>query len=447
MKLIAGTDFSELADHAVTVAFSLAQRLGEPFEIVHVLEPPTVMVPELAVPGSDMMMSLTAISDRKLEEFAGEFRGKGVEVTWKTLSGFAEESLPEYAAAQKARLLALGTHGRKGAARLFIGSVAERIVRRAHVPVLIIPGAAEIAKGDPAPDSRPLRVVAGVDASPASDAALTWLRSFAAASPCELSLVHVYWPLRELARFGIEEIVDVHEGKEEVAGLLARELRPRINEMLGGVMAKLLLRPTLGRDSDPLVHEADACKADMLVVGTSQRHDRWGGSMAVAAVRTSKRPVLCVPTVIEGMVRPAGRVRALRTLLVPVDLSEGSRVAIAVAYQMLRASGGVMELLHVVKPSREGVSNARATELERHIGEMLPPDREDHGIVARPHFVESQQPAQAILHAAERFNVDALVLASHRRTGLAQVLGGSVAEHVFRDANKPVMLVPVNGQM
>jgi nucleotide-binding universal stress UspA family protein len=457
MKIIAGTDFSSLADHALESAFALAQRLGDGFEIVHVLEPPAVMLPELAVNGSQMMMSLSQASEQRLETTMARFRGRGVEVSHRTLQGVAEETLPAYAAEQKARLLALGTHGRTGAARFFIGSVTERIVRRAHVPILIVPEKTALRSDDNhAPsDRRPLRVVAGFDVSPASDTALLWLRAFATSTTCDLSLVHVYWPLRELARFGIEEIVDVHEGKDEVVSLLARELRPRINDLLGGVLAKLQLRPTLGRDADPLVHEADAMNADLLVVGTNQRRDRWGGSTAIAAIRASKRPVLCVPTVIEGMDQldaddrggrssPRNRIgRSLRTLLVPVDLSEGSRAAIAVAYQMLRASGGVLELLHVVKPSREGLTPARVSELERHIGELVPADRQEHGIVARPHFAESLEPAQAIVHAAERLRVDALVMASHRRGGIKHALGGSIAEHVFRDANKPVMLVPV----
>jgi nucleotide-binding universal stress UspA family protein len=472
MKIIAGTDFSSLAEHALESAFALAQRLGDSFEIVHVLEPPAVMLPELAVDGSQMMMSLNQASEQRLEATLARYRGRGVEVSHRTLQGVAEETLPGYAAEQKARLLALGTHGRKGAARFFIGSVSERIVRRAHVPILIVPentalrsddgGAATGTSATPAAytmsDRRPLRVVAGFDVSPASDTALLWLRAFATATSCDLSLVHVYWPLRELARFGIEEIVDVHEGKDEVVSLLARELRPRINDLLGGVLAKLQLRPTLGRDADPLVNEAEAMDADLLVVGTNQRRDRWGGSTAIAAIRAAKRPVLCVPTLIEGMDQldaddRAGRGgrrrsvgRALRTLLVPVDLSEGSRAAIAVAYQMLRASGGVLELLHVVRPTRDGLSAARVSELERHIGELVPADRQEHGIIARPHFAESVEPAQAILHAAERLQVDALVMASHRRTGIKHALGGSVAEHVFRDANKPVMLVPVAGE-
>jgi nucleotide-binding universal stress UspA family protein len=452
MKVIAGTDFSTLADHAVESAFALAQRLGDPFEIVHVLEPPAVMLPELAVSGSQMMMSLTEVSQQRLEAMVTRYTGRGVPVTWKTLNGVAEETLPGYAAEQKARFLALGTHGRKGAARFFIGSVAERIVRKAHVPILVVPGTAELhADGGPPHERRPVRIVAGFDVSPASDTALLWLRAFANATPCDLSLVHAYWPLRELARFGIEEVVDVHEGKEEIVSLLARELRPRVNDLLGGVLAKLQLRPTLGRDADPLVNEAEIMNADLLVVGTNQRDDRWGGSTAIAAIRASKRAVLCVPTIIQGLdgadagenkLRGKLRQRSLRTLLVAVDLTENSRAAIGVAYQMLRASGGVLELLHVVRPSRDGLTPARVAELERHIGELVPADREEHGIVARPHFAESMDPAQAILHAAERLRVDGLVLATHRRGGIKHVLGGSIAEHVFRDANKPVMLVP-----
>lgn len=444
MKIIAGTDFSSLADHAVEMAFALAERLGDELEIIHVIEPPPSMIPELAVQDSQMMMSLDQAANARLESYAQRFGDKAASVRTKTLSGIAEEILPSYAASEGARLLTLGTHGRKGAMRFFIGSVAERIVRRAHVPLMIVPPAAELRPTDRTGAPRPLRIVAGVDASPSSDAALAWIRTFTASAPSDVSLVHVYWPLRELARFGLDDAVDAHEGREEITRLLSRELRPRIETMLGpdASRARLQLRPTLGRDADPLVHEVELMAADLLVVGTSQRHDRWGGSTAVAAIRSARSPVICVPTIVAGMPRPAPQKRALRTLLVPVDLTDASRGPIALAFQMLRAAGGVVQLLHVVKPTREGLTSQRVSDLERHLSEYVP-DREDHTILARPNFVESDMPAQAILQTAERLDVDAIVLASHGHTGLKHALGGAVVEHVVRGAKRPVMVVPV----
>src|SRR5215475_8130182 len=98
----------------------------------------------------------------------------------------------------------------------------------------------------------------------------------------------------------------------------------------------------------------------------------------------------------------------MRTLLVPVDLTDASRAPIALAFQMLRAAGGVVQLLHVVKPTREGLTSERVSALERHLGEYVP-DRDDHAILARPNFVESELPAQAILQTSERLDVDAIV--------------------------------------
>jgi nucleotide-binding universal stress UspA family protein len=90
------------------------------------------------------------------------------------------------------------------------------------------------------------------------------------------------------------------------------------------------------------------------------------------------------------------------------------------------------------------LGEARVAELERHLGELVP-NREDHTILARPHFVESDALVPAILHAAERLTVDAVVMVAHRKHGLKHALTGSTVEHVFREANKPVVIVPLEG--
>jgi nucleotide-binding universal stress UspA family protein len=438
MKILAATDLSDTAKQGVELAALLAERLGDSLELVHVVEP-APLIPELAVSAPDLMRQLELAANRRLEEQGASLRRGSLEVGWKTLSGFPEEALLEHAVRERARFLALGAHGRRGPARLFLGSVTERVLRHAPLPVLVVPAAARPALPPP---SRPLRIVAGVDGSPGSDAALAWLHALAGTAACHVSLVHIYSPLREHSRFGIEDVDDPLEAADEVATLLERELRPRINELLGGMPASLRIRPNLGREADSLAREAQAAGADLLVVGTNQRHARRGGSTAVETVRTAATPILCVPAVTEGLTRPVARPPSLRTLLVPVDLSGASRAAVEIAYQMLRGRGGVVELLHVVSPSREGLAGGRGQQIEKEMCTLVP-GREDHGILSRTTVVESELPATAILQAAERLAADAIVLASHQDRGLRRALVGSTAEQVMRGATHPVVVVPV----
>jgi nucleotide-binding universal stress UspA family protein len=439
MKLICATDFSEAAARAAAVAAVLARRLGDSLELVHVLEPPSAVVPELSVVGPSLLSALREQAEGRLVALSARLAGDGLSVEWRTLEGVAEATLLAHAQEQQARLLVLGTHGRRPAARAFLGSVSERVVRKAHVPVLVVPERAATnldQSGD-----RPLRILAGVDASPASDAAMAWLRALPIVDSSQLSLVHVYWPLREYSRFGIEDAGDGFESTHEVELLLAQELRPRLSEILGELPVPLRFRAMLGSEADPIAREAERIDADLLVVGTNQRHDRWSGSTAVSTIRAARRPVIVVPALAPHAPLAAERVRPLRSLLVPVDLGEASGRAVAMAHRMLHAGGGLIQLLHVVKPSAEGLASTRGGQLEQQLRDLVS-GADAHGVLTRTMVVESDSPATAILQAAERLAVDAIVMASHGHGGVKRALLGSVAEHVVRDGRRPVTVVP-----
>jgi nucleotide-binding universal stress UspA family protein len=221
--------------------------------------------------------------------------------------------------------------------------------------------------------------------------------------------------------------------------LLERELRPHIQALLGEP-AVLHLRPNLGRDADPLAREGERAGADLLVVGTNH-HGRRAGSTAVATVRAAGCPVLCVPAESAPAVPEEERRRPLRTLLVPVDLSPASAESVALACRMLQGSGGIIELLNVVEPSAEGLSSSRGAELERRLYALVP-GWQQHGIMARPSVVESDSVARAILQAAERLAVDAVVLAAHEHAGLLRAITGAVVTQVMRSCSRPVVVVP-----
>ncbi|MFO8098562.1 MAG: universal stress protein [Salinibacter sp.] len=200
-----------------------------------------------------------------------------------------------------------------------------------------------------------------------------------------------------------------------------------------------------------LVAYAEDMNIDLVVMGT---HGRRGvrrmlmGSVTEEVVRKAPCPVLTVRTDTEGA--PA---QSIRRILVPVDFSDASEVAVDHAAEIASAYGAELTLLHVVEeviyPSAYGVES---------------PDVSSSGIVGRAEATLEEmarenigdEPVQVaagigyapltILDYAKRNEMDLIVLATHGRTGFDRILLGSVAERVMRQAPTPVFLVKPNQQ-
>jgi len=123
-----------------TAIMSLVARLQQPFqavvELCHVLEASTLATsPDLSNSSAVTQMERAAANDY-LERVAGRLAGEA-RVERVVLEGPAVATLTERIVESGADLVAMTTHGRTGMARLVMGSVAEQVLRRADVPVLI----------------------------------------------------------------------------------------------------------------------------------------------------------------------------------------------------------------------------------------------------------------------------------------------------------------------
>ena len=141
-------DFEPCANSAADAAarVALACSGGEPATVVlaHVVTPPVMPMHgdvlgggENAFAAIDIMMST---SSKRLDEEAGALRAAhpGLIVETMVLSGSPVEALLEYAKRENVDAIAIGSHGRTGLAHAFLGSVAERVVQKAHCPVFVI---------------------------------------------------------------------------------------------------------------------------------------------------------------------------------------------------------------------------------------------------------------------------------------------------------------------
>ena len=139
-RILAPTDFSEFSKQAIQYAYELAQKFGARLLLLHVVElqayPVDIFLPSEA--GTTLLEDLEHQARLDLAQLVPKAQDGPVEVTRQAVVGTPYHKIVEVAAAEKVDLIVMATHGRTGLSHLFIGSVAERVVRMAPCPVLTI---------------------------------------------------------------------------------------------------------------------------------------------------------------------------------------------------------------------------------------------------------------------------------------------------------------------
>ncbi|HEU4523105.1 MAG TPA: universal stress protein [Thermoanaerobaculia bacterium] len=139
-RILAATDFDELATVAVRYAADLARSAGA--ELIILFADPFAPPPEFTVDQVDnIAAAIEQARVRALQElnrYAESLIGN--DISWRAIVavGTPAASIIRTAQEEHADLIAMGTHGRSGLRRLLLGSVAERVMREAPVPLLTI---------------------------------------------------------------------------------------------------------------------------------------------------------------------------------------------------------------------------------------------------------------------------------------------------------------------
>ena len=157
-KLLVPIDFSEPSRDALHYAISLAKPFKAEILLVHVVEP--VVVPPspdfMVVPTTaELALELQEEAVRVLHQWRKEVESEA-SVKEAIRTGTPYHEIVEAADEHNADLIVLGTHGRTGLAHLLLGSTAERVVHRAHCPVLVVRERKRASGSDPKQESRSL---------------------------------------------------------------------------------------------------------------------------------------------------------------------------------------------------------------------------------------------------------------------------------------------------
>lgn len=148
-KILIAVDDNKFAEHAAEIGFSMARMYKAEVGLVNTVEP--IMFPPS---GTDVITGIpiesAGMDEAELIKIQSESAetilqqtikkyGEGVKISHFTEYGTSAESIVKCAKEFNADLIVVGTHSRTGLDRLFMGSIAEHVVRHSHVPVLVVP--------------------------------------------------------------------------------------------------------------------------------------------------------------------------------------------------------------------------------------------------------------------------------------------------------------------
>jgi nucleotide-binding universal stress UspA family protein len=283
-RICVGTNFSPESDTAVHTAATLARASGARVDAIHVVHRPALYERVLhRHPHTDD--ELIAQASEHLQRSVGGEAFRGITLAHHVRIGTPFAALIDACRDLDAGLLVVGTRKRSGLADLLLGSTAERVLRKAAVPVLLARQPLAAA---------PRCVLATTDFSDASRTAIEEAAALARRWRTRLVLLHV-----------IEPIVQAYAWATDLAGgeiyvIEPEELRPEWDALIKSVdLADVTWEQQTikGEVSTTIIATARSLAADLIVMGT---HGRTGlghallGSVAEAVARAAETSVLTV---------------------------------------------------------------------------------------------------------------------------------------------------------
>lgn len=142
-RILVPVDLSEGSWGLIDYAIAVAQPFKASIDVINVWEPPQYVAPDLlvAAPGwnaQSIEQMAVESAKRELDDLVRKVENPPVPIRHRVEVGEAASSILRAAEEGKHDLIIMGTHGRRGLPRLLMGSVAQKVVARAHCPVLTL---------------------------------------------------------------------------------------------------------------------------------------------------------------------------------------------------------------------------------------------------------------------------------------------------------------------
>lgn len=291
-SLLVPLDGSPTSEQALVVAQAIARQSGATLHLVHVRTPHnTIFVPDAPVVDADMH----ALGHQHATAYLQKH------VSAQLAEGFAAESallsnqpsiagaLSNYAVEHDCDLVVLTTHGRRGFERMWLGSVADALVRSCPLPLLLVrPDSAFVQ----APQLR--RILVPLDGTPLAEEIIPPIQALAQGHDPILVLLQVVEPLIQMGYAPMAHLDQVAEEHNAEMGAQAQRYLEQVGQQLGGSAYQTSVLLSL-YPPQAILHAAEEQQVDLIAMTT---HSRRGlerlllGSVADKLVRGSSLPVL-----------------------------------------------------------------------------------------------------------------------------------------------------------
>jgi nucleotide-binding universal stress UspA family protein len=138
--ILVAHDLHESSEAALAYAMALARAVGARVTVLHAYETHSMGYPEVLVLATDYIRQIGVVAREKLDAVVARARDPRVAVEGELREGRPWEQVDAVARERQVDLVVVGSHGRRGLPRALLGSVAEKVVRTAPCPVLVVRG-------------------------------------------------------------------------------------------------------------------------------------------------------------------------------------------------------------------------------------------------------------------------------------------------------------------
>jgi nucleotide-binding universal stress UspA family protein len=262
-RILCPVDFSEASAKAYDSAQSLARHYQAKLFLQHVVDftLPSYAYYADAIYVTDLLQTVRDGARKQLQDFAKSHTRAGVQPQCLVHEGEVTDSILAFGAGQKVDLIVMGPHGRKGIDRAALGSVTEKVLRKACCPVLVSRkrGDAAVAPDDTPGSIELHQVIFCTDFSDPASRALKYALSVAEEYNAEITVLHVLEDVQSLA--------NINEAVATATRQLDKMIPPQ-----GGKAAKAKTMVRIGRAYEQIIQYASENQADLLIMAVRGRN-------------------------------------------------------------------------------------------------------------------------------------------------------------------------------
>ena len=288
-------DFSDTSMHGVDHAMAIAGWSGARLTLLAVRPAWTAHAPDLSVPDSATSAADVRRAQAQMDACVQLARRAGLPTDALIDIGRPEADIVNRAASLHADLIVMGTHGTSGFDRLVLGSVTEKVLRRATCPVLTVPPRAVATSALPLQ-----RILCPVDLSDASLEAFAFARALAQEAGASVTVLHVLeWPWEEPPAPAFGELPATQAtALEEYRAYIETSAMARLRSLVADAPAgdvRVTPRLSNGKAYKGILQVADEEKSNLIVMGVYRRgaaDTTLLGSTTHQVVRRAACPVL-----------------------------------------------------------------------------------------------------------------------------------------------------------